>query len=154
MKKNRMQIKVNLVWLLLSLSSCATPRIWIISQQQDSGVIGYQNYDPKTDKGGKISRLVHCIDHNLIANPIKHGYSQPSTYQAYNNGYGMTTIYPLDGGAYQWREYHYTCNKKDRIILPSDTDYCEATCIQDVAKGMYRPNVTAEMCINKFCGGK
>ncbi len=103
------------LFLFLNLSlitSCVSPRLWIVSRTDNDGIIGYQNYNPKSDGGKRISELVHCKNHTMTSNPIKQGYAHPTVYQSYNSGYGMTTIYPVDGGSYEWAEYHYRCNSK------------------------------------------
>lgn len=101
------------IWFLFLLS-CATPRAWVISQYDGGGAIGYQNYNPASDGGQLISNLLQCIDHKRTWNGIKQGYATPTTYQAYSNGYGSATVVPLDGGAYEWAEYHYQCNQNNK----------------------------------------
>jgi len=135
---------------------CATPRAWVISQYKGGGIIGYQNYNPANDNGIKIKKLLQCQDHRMTSNPLKTGYIPPSAYQAYNNGYGMTTVYPLDGGYYEWREYHYTCN--DSRLYKSESqnneisaDDCKKSCEDMKVNGelVYWMSITE--CIRRLC---
>ena len=128
---------------------CASPRVWVMSQFDGGGVIGYQNYAPSSDNGRRIFKLLQCADHKMTYNTVKQGYSAPTTYQAYNYGYGMTSVVPLDGGAYEWGEYHYTCNKRDLNANSTNSEYCEESCKLDKNKRLM--TISIEECIHRFC---
>lgn len=137
--------------LVIFLVGCASPRVWIISQDDVGGVIGYQNYDPSTDKGIRIKQLLQCVDHRMTSNPIKQGYSAPTMYHAYSNGYGLTTVYPLDGGTYEWAEYHYRCNSRYTGSKPQSFEGCKLNCVYMKNKGELASFMTVEECVTRMC---
>ncbi len=93
------------VFLSLLLASCASTKVWVQSRGQNSGVIGYQNYNPRKDNGKSISDLVPCPIHDMTWNGPKTQVTGAPTY--YINNLGMMT--PLDSGITTWHEYHYQC---------------------------------------------
>ncbi|MCM2353975.1 MAG: hypothetical protein NDI63_10210 [Pseudobdellovibrio sp.] len=147
----------NLFICLFFLSGCATARVWVISQDEGGGVIGYQNYNSASDNGIKIKQLLQCLDHKMTYNPIRQGYSAPTAYQAYNNGYGFTTIYPLDGGSYEWGEYHYRCLSKISSSVQSITpespslNECKKTCEGMKSRRELAYWLTISDCVKKIC---
>lgn len=154
-------MKSRMKWacIVIFLASCASPRVWIISEEIDGGIIGYQNYNPAKDNGLRIKSLLQCKDHRLTANPIKQGYSQPTGYSVINNGYGYGSVVPWDGGAYEWGEYHYRCNSKPlqlsdsqrSIPTSSDPDFCIKNCEIDVRQGNFANGMTQIECVARFC---
>lgn len=139
------------LFLALNFLGCATARTWVISEYKDGGVIGYENYNPSQDGGAKILKKIKCLDHKMTSNPIMRGYAQPSAYQAYSSG----LIIPLDGGQYEWREYHYTCNIKNKTTKSYSSDsssYCSKSCEDMYSRGELINGLTVESCILQSCG--
>ncbi|MFN3698184.1 MAG: hypothetical protein ACK4VO_12165 [Pseudobdellovibrio sp.] len=151
------KLKKNLIKMVFVVAfifvGCASPRVWVISQDSSGGVIGYQNYDPQSDGGHRIKKLLQCQNHKLISNPLKTGYSAPTIYQAYNSGYGLTTVYPIDGGSYEWREYYYQClsnNYSHETTLTEDA--CVDRCKQLIVTRIIPYWISISQCVErKIC---
>lgn len=90
--------------LTLTLLGCATPRVWVLKQDYDAGIIAYENYDPKSDGGKRIRNLIPCDSYRMTANPINRMSNGTSGYY-----YGGGMIVPLDGGYTERAEFHYSC---------------------------------------------
>ncbi len=48
--------KFLLVGLVVVLSGCTTPRVWLSKNDGDSGVVSYETYNPASD-GGALFKL-------------------------------------------------------------------------------------------------
>ena len=91
--------------LILLFSGCST-RVWVQEKTPSTGIIGYQNYDPRSDGGKKITDLVHCSgSHKMTLNRIRTNTTGAITYMIKDE-----LVIPLDDGITKWAEYHYECN--------------------------------------------
>ena len=114
------------ILILMFTCGCASPRLWVVRRDEISGVIAYQNYDPKSDNGARISNLIPCYPFKMIGNPIYGKNVAPTLYgyNSYGNGSGGYA-YALDGGYIETAEFHYECvNNKSQapsMVQPLDT---------------------------------
>lgn len=110
--------------IILSLTSCQTPdflggkgssffantsnpKVWVLSQSENAGVIAYEDYDSKSDGGMRINSLVHCPNFKMVANPIYNSSYNPPSYYVSSN-----FITPIGGGYNQRGEFHYKCVRR------------------------------------------
>lgn len=109
-----------IVLLLVIVSGCASPRLWVARSDENSGIIAYQNYDPKSDNGARIERLIPCYPYKMVANPIYGRNVTPTAYgyNSYGNGSGGYA-YALDGGYVETAEFHYQCIP-NKSLAPSE----------------------------------
>ena len=96
-------MKVVILLLFFILPCCASPNVWVQEVTPRGGVIGYQNYDPRSDNQARINALVHCRDHTMTWSGLKSAAGAPG-YLLMNN-----MLVPISGDT-QWAEYHYSCN--------------------------------------------
>lgn len=88
----------------LFLSACASPRVWLSKDDGDTGIVSYENYDPSSDGGKRISNLIPCRNFKMTANPIYRSVGP-------NQGYSMVgnTAVAWGGEVSERAEYHYRC---------------------------------------------
>lgn len=96
------------ITIVTSIAGCASPRVWVLRQDSYSGVVAYQNYDPKNDNGNRIRKLIPCENFRMVANPIYRQNVTPSTY-GYSSFGNSGYVYPIDGGFIETAEFHYEC---------------------------------------------
>ena len=101
--------KLICVVCLLLLQACASPRAWVQEVTPNGGIIGYQNYDPRSDNQARINALVHCRNHTMVWSGLK-SRSSPPGYVVVEN-----VIVPISGDV-QWAEYHYVCNSEEHPV--------------------------------------
>lgn len=132
------------IFLLLSLSvfqlGCAT-RVWVAERTPTSGVIAYENYEPRRDNGEKIKALIHCPDHMMTLNRIVH---IPESAVGYTYSAGI--IAPIGGGVREVGEYHYRCVDSKPI---TNSNPCYNTCDQDFRNGKLK--ITLFDCYKRLC---
>lgn len=134
--------------IVIQLIGCASSRVWVLSRNSDSGIIAYENYNPKSDGGKRLKDLIPCENYRITDNPIYRISNGNSGYY-----YGGGIIVPLDGGYTERAELHYVCESP---LPTTDTQNysnskifnCEKNCREVYAAS---PISDLNYCLQKNC---
>ena len=138
--------KFLLVGLVVVLSGCTTPRVWLSKNDGDSGVVSYETYNPASDGGALFKQVIPCADFKVVANPITRMSNGNTGYMVSGN-----MILPL-GDAYTERgELHYQCVGSSSTQSParSVSNACYERCNRDQKSGALK--ISLIDCYQKFC---
>lgn len=153
-----------LILLLLLVSGCATPRVWVARRDDNSGVIAYQNYSPSSDNGARIKELIPCYPYQMIANPVYGRNVAPTAYGYSSSGNGTGGFaYALDGGYVETAEFHYKCEPTKPIktsqdetdlksVDPKTINECRSQCLLLDKKDLLPKGNSLADCYHRMCG--
>lgn len=136
--------KILLVGLVI-LSGCTTPRVWLSKNDGSTGVVSYENYDPKSDRGKRFNDVIPCASYQVTANPIYRLNNGNQGYYVSNN-----LAVPLGDGYTERGELHYSCvGSSETESTPSPLNSCYEQCNRDQRSGSLK--VSLMDCYQKLC---
>lgn len=118
-----------LAFCILGLTACATPgKVWVVSQSEKGGVLGYQMHDDTDDEiNKKLAALVPCPGKNkILSDELRSkdyvytaltqvqtntkGRATAGTRRADYSEHSTTSVPTQQTGTTYWREVTYVCN--------------------------------------------
>lgn len=119
------------VLTMLSLFGCG--HIWVISQNQNGGVIGYSDFSSGTDAAPEVKKAIHCANWSPVADNARSAVVQENRLIVNQPQSQDTSVYDTNGnnlGSFRtisnngeptystvpmatvkyWREFTYRCN--------------------------------------------
>lgn len=122
MKSSYVIIQCVSLLLTATITGCASPNVWVQARTPNAGIIGYQNYNPRSDNGKRIEDLIPCQNgHRMTLNTQRSQATGAVGYMKFDD-----MILPTDSGVVNWAEYHYECLERKISSLSTASEQSES----------------------------